>query len=221
VDTRINVHRPYKLSIRTLLFVLLVSLGISAQPAQGQLNAELGIKAGRTFTTVSGMRLSSESDRRTGWTLAGTARIPLAHRFILQSSAAYVQKGARRRQSTSNGSTTVTMQVNYIEFPLMVGARWPMGADIAGRVLVGPAVGFNMSAEQTADHSLSDMPALRDQMRRTEVSAMLGAGLDIDINYQTIMVDARYHRGLTALLDASAGDSLQNQGVSVTLGVVF
>lgn len=113
------------------------------------------------------------------------------------------------------------MQMDYIEFPLLVGAQWFMQANIAGRVVVGPAVGFNMSAKQTAGRSGSDTLPLRDQVRRTEVSAILGAGLDLDLNYQTIMIEVRYHRGLTALLEEPASSSLQNQGLSVTLGVAF
>lgn len=218
-NTEIGRHSGSR-GLIPLLF-LIVSLGSSLQPAQAQLNAELGIKAGRTFTTVSGAEPWSDSNRRTGWMLAGTARIPLSDYFMIESSAAYVQKGAREQQSTPNGSTTIAMQINYIEFPLMLGARWPVGADIAARVLAGPAVGLNMSAERTADRPSPEVPALRDQIRRTEISAVLGAGIDININYQTIWVDAQYHRGLTELMDEPTGGSLQNRGMSVTLGVLF
>lgn len=221
MDTNTEVDRHSGIRGLIPFFVLIVSLGSSLQPAQAQLNAELGIKAGRTFTTVSGAELWSDPNRRTGWMLAGTARIPLSDHFMIEFSTAYVQKGARERQSIPNGSTTVTMKMNYIEFPLMVGTRWPIGDGIAGRVLAGPAVGFNMSAKRTADQPSPEAPALRDQIRRTEISAVVGAGLDININYQTITVDARYHRGLTELMKEPAGDSLQNRGMSVALGVQF
>ena len=203
-------------------FLLIASGVVCASPAQAQLDAEFGVQVGRTLSTVTGEGAWSNADRRSGWMLAGTARIPLTRHLALQTDAAYVQRGARGTISTDQGPETVTMQTDYIEFPMVMSGQWPgASSTIAARGFAGPAVGFNVSAKYKAEQPLPDQPDLRDQVRRTTFSAVVGLGVDLEVNYQTVTVDAQYQLGLTEVLDTPATSSLQHRGVSVAMGVMF
>lgn len=209
---------------KSILIGLLIIAGGAACapiPAQAQLNAEFGIQIGRTSATVNGEGDWSNAKRRSGWMLAGTARVPLARRLTLQYDVAYVQKGARETISTAEGPITVTMKTDYIELPVVVGRKWSPNSTVTARGFAGPAVGFNVAAELESERPLPNQSNLRDQVRRTAFSAVLGLGVDFHINYQTITMDAQYQLGLTEVLDASDTNSFQHRGVSVAMGVMF
>lgn len=203
------------------VLVLVCSLASSPTPAQAQLDADLGIQVGRTFATVSGERAWENPNRRTGWMLAGTARIPLASRLMVRANAAYVQKGARETIATEAGTATVTMQTDYIEFPVVLDAQWPASRMVTARAFAGPAVGFNIKAEHVANRPLTGVPPLRDHVRRTEFSAVLGMGLDLHLNYQTLLVDAQYQFGLTDVIDDPDAHTVRHRGLSVAMGIAF
>ena len=99
---------------------------------------------------------------------------------------------ARARQAifTTEGSTRVTMQADYIEFPVVMNGQWPVSSTVTARGPAGPAVGFNISAKYKAEQPLPNQPDLRDQVRRTAFGTVSGLGVDLEVNYQTVTVDA-------------------------------
>jgi len=223
-------------SFHIALAVLLVTglfLVFGASSAKAQTEFQPGVKAGVTSMTVGGDNVSDEIDRRTGFVVGGFVKIDLGGPIGLRPEITYVQKGSSSESTIiidSEGNETQvesTTKLDYIELPVLLDVYIPVEGNIAPRIFAGPTVGFNINAEaETEASGGSSTTDLSDAVSDTEFGVAFGAGIDIEADFGTVLIDARYQLGLTNILDESnfgefdVGTS-RNQGFAVGLGVAF
>jgi len=230
-----------------IAFVLLLgfAIGSISVPAQAQeMDITPGIKGGVNFADLGGDDAelffelglggggSGDSDipieARTGIVAGGFALIDFNGAFALQPEVLYVQKGAQVELEFENplsGETTSitnTLKLGYIEVPVLAKFQIPLEGNIAPNIFAGPAVAFNINAEQEAEGGGESGTAdLSEAVSTADFGLQVGAGVDFDIGSgRTIMLDARYEFGLSSI--PSEGDAdITNQGIRITAGFGF
>jgi opacity protein-like surface antigen len=89
--------------------------------------------------------------------------------------------------------------------PVLAKFSYPLIERVSPYLLVGPSIGFNVNAERVrSDESRSD---LDDQTRRTDLSMILGGGLDIKLNRQVFTLQAKGGWSFSDVFETADGSS--------------
>ena len=191
--------------MKKLALVLFVGLSFTTAA-----NAQLafGVKAGANFSSISG------SDAQGAKTLVGFnggayLGLGLGHGLSLQPELVYSLQGYKA--DDGNGGTA-TQTENYLNIPVLLKYRFPMGLFIE----TGPQLGFLMSAKgKEGGVSVSD----KDFFKSTDVSWALGAGFHIPTT--KLAVDARYNFGLTSIAADQSGQSFTVKNGVFQIGLMY
>ncbi len=108
------------------------------------------------------------SDVKVGFFGAVGTSIQAGQSLFVSPYVAYVQKGAKF------SDVDATLSYDYIEIPVFLGLRFPVGESVSGSVFAGPQVGFQINVMRTAS-TASDV----DGRKSTEFGVAGGVGLRI------------------------------------------
>jgi len=220
---------------------LLVTLSTTGLVAQ----ISLGIRGGLNLSKWS---LNDEAryqfeivgaDRQenAGALLGGVlVEIRLSNNLAIQPEVNYIQKGSKSVFAEADPDITelyVVTMLDYVEAPLLLKVGTGFGA---GRfdVLVGPSLGYALSGMRRAKITVAgrtvtsqeDVDFEQEEIRRTDVSAQVGASLGLGLGSTArLFVDGRYLIGLSNLPkdEQSGGEraTIRNRGIALTAGVLF
>lgn len=229
--------RPMLSHVCTTLLVvlgLLAFVGLSPLQTQAQeVDITPGIKGGVNFADLGGDDAELIFDgggsgdfeipieARTGIVAGGFALIDFDGPFALQPEVLYVQKGAKVEIEFLEETASSTLKLDYIEVPVLAKFQIPLEGSIAPNIFAGPAVAFNITAEQEGEGpDGSETTDLSEVISTTDFGLQVGAGVDFDAGPGTIMLDAWYELGLSSI--PSEGDAdIKNQGIRITAGFGF
>jgi hypothetical protein len=100
-------------------------------------------------------------------------------------------------------SSTSTIELDYLEFPLLVGVGLPEMGPVAPHLLVGPAVAFSRRETVTARaEGWSGQSDIDRQVTPMDFSVVLGIEVTV---WQRLRVGARYTMGLANILEREVG----------------
>jgi hypothetical protein len=212
-------------SIRVAAVCCLLMFAPAALHAQaGAVDLDLGVKAGVNLATLNGQ--GESPGRRTGFIGGGHLTISLPNSmFYFQPELLYSMKGF----SESDGGSTATLALDYIDIPLLVGLHFDTGGSLTPRVFLGPQASIKASCKLKGSQGGESASIDCDSELIEGVFAaksflfdmLFGAGLDLAMGKVDIVFDARYDLGLTDALDL--GDSKMSAwqflaGVAFPLG---
>lgn len=220
-----------------LLTGVLFLLAMTAMPTQAQYQGGadgsqlyLGVQGGLSSAQLSedaGNNTLADTDYRTGLTGGVVAEYQFDPDgiFGIRSGLHYTQRGA---EATSGGITS-TVELDYIEAPVLLLARTPSNSStLVGRVYGGavPAVEVNcgISAEGNGQSASAgcDETGLADQIDDFDILSRLGAGAGLNVGPGQFTVDARYDYGLLNLNGAdNAIVETKNEGFAFTAGYLL
>lgn len=172
--------------MKKLAFVLFVGLSFATTT-----NAQIkfGVKAGANFANVNGDNVGSTSTL-VGFNGGVFVGLGLADHLSLQPELVYSMQGFKQ----DDNGTTATQSLNYLNIPVLLKYRFPMGLFIE----TGPQIGFLMSAKaKESGVSIDDKSGLKS----TDFSWAIGAGFHIPTTQ--LAVDVRYNFGLANIVDDS------------------
>ena len=192
--------------VRTAIGTALLTTALAVNgEAQGRGGPSFGVKAG--VSAASFLNADFDSDRRVGLTAGGYMDYALTSAMDLRIEALYTQKGV------ATGSTTVAL--DYVEVPVLAKVGF-VSEGLTPVLYSGFSAGLKVSAK-AGDFDYGDL------VHRTEVSWVLGGGLEFAAGERAILLDVRYTRGLTAVFDfgdpSDSDSDDKNQGISVTIGI--
>ncbi len=145
----------------------------------------LGFRAGVNAATVSGD--AAETSSRWAWHAGLYEKIFLKHGWFLQPELTYSNQGYNR----TVGALEETNRVRYILIPVLIGRQLSRSA----RIYLGPQIGFPVGGTTViTDAGRKQSFDIDDNIKRSEASLVLGAGLDLPIGFQ---IDLRYNLGLS------------------------
>ena len=122
--------------------IILVALLAIATPAAAQTDPVFGAKVGINFANLSFDPEDAEeaTETRTGFVAGVLVVVPINARFSFQTEALYSQQGAKAEGFDAK------IKLDYINIPLLANINLS-GGDNPISLLVGPQIGFKISAE--------------------------------------------------------------------------
>lgn len=223
-----------KLIITISILVLSVTNSLTAQFG-------LGVKAGLASNDVhANVYIDAVNNAPKGYT-AGiygiTAEMPIHSNISIVSELLKTNKGFVIDESTTFDLAginipvggRVTTSINYVETPLLL--KGIIGnSGIQGYGLVGPSLGYATSAklQPTAtlliDYNLPevDIDLSSEMYNRWDISAVVGAGAQIEVGQGKIFADLRYQLGLRDMVNSSGIEmDLKARAVQVSVGYAY
>jgi len=213
--------------IRVVLAAVACAIALTSVELDAQL-VTVGAKGGFNVSNLSVNDPADPDfgfDSQTDFLIGLFGQLTVGRIFTVQPEVYYSKQGARTRGQDPE----ITLNLNYIELPLLLMARLTSRESPIYPILyTGPKVSFETRCQATATEDgleLSvgcDDPLLDDELRtkNTDFGLVFGGGLEVLYSRLTVQLDARYNLGLTNLNDSDNRDevSVKSRGWSFLLG---
>lgn len=187
------------MKMKTMLMGLILAGGIAAQ-ASAQ-SFRLGLEGGANIANFSGdFGGATGLGSRVGVVGGAFLQLNFSDSFAIQPEILYTQKGGT--QAMSGG--TVTIDVSYLEFPVLIKFYLPTPG-IKPNLFVGGSASLLAAASNSANGNSSDISSF---VNSSDVGLIGGAGVDID----KFSLSARYELGL--------GDVSKSTATNYTNGII-
>ena len=170
--------------MKKIIFLALMVLFTAKSLSQG---VDLGIKVGANFATLTEL---PNVDTRTGLNFGAFFTIKFNDKIAIQGDVLYSQQGAEFDLDK--------VDLDYVNVPIVFKYYLVKRLNLH----VGPQFGFLVS-----DFDASEF---EDSYKSTDVSGVVGLGLDLPLGFR---VDGRYNFGLTELLP-----DVKNNVFSLSIG---
>jgi hypothetical protein len=210
-----------------LSLLMFVGAAVLAQPAAAgaQTMIDFGVQVGLAVTSLphAGQVFdqivhldSSESSSRFGLAGGGYIRFPITPDLGFEPGALFVMKGVQLTEK--NGKGTVNVRINYLDVPLLIRWRIPLGSDYTSNVFVGPSFGVKLSSSGKLEGPNGSLEADVDPAIK---SLDVGLTFGIGIVRQRYLFDARFTAGLTDVASTAFphDDSLRNKTFLLLAGM--
>lgn len=194
---------------KLIMIVAVVLFASSASFAQ----FNFGIKAGLNYNTIKAQNNEFEESGVLGYQAGAWARIGKG--IYLQPEVYLGSKGSTFKFETSGslGNTRIeeVQKFTTLDVPLLLGKKFGK-EDVNFRIMVGPALQFNLSENESAFNQAIDPNFYKYQ--DFIVNGQVGAGLDlgslsVDLRYETSLQDINQNKGQSqSLLHLSVGFKL-------------
>jgi outer membrane protein with beta-barrel domain len=201
------------------LAVLLGALprGIRAQEPGTQLGFELGYSRARFQPP------GPQSDSRDGSVIAGFVSRRIAGPLSGQIELMFSRRGGGLTAQTAAGTTVGTVQLIYVEVPLLARVTLPVGRlrpVLLGGGSLAVSVGCELQAEgvDNIEQQRCDGAGADPSLAGTDVSAIVGGGLEYPWRGSYLRLEVRRTIGLKNLL---ANDQLKSRVWAVLAGITF
>ena len=221
---------------RMLFSLLFASLSISAFA-----QIAYGLKIGVNYNDVSVPSIQSSLKINPklvqGIDVAAFAEIGLRDNFSIRPELAYVKKGFKIDEALSFEVSNLPLPVGvkaitnirYIQIPVL--GKYSFGEENAkAYIIAGPAVGYAIDANlKTSVSAIIDFNVSNTKIdlskktyQRAELSAIAGAGIELDMGNGSIFFEARYQHSFTDMLKDPIVDlRMKNKGFALSAGIKF
>jgi hypothetical protein len=152
---------------------------------------------------------------RTGFMGGGFVQAAFTPHAGLRIEGLWVSKGAEFASDDSS------VEIDYLEFPILFVIGIPAGANTAFSVFVGPTFGANTSATSNKNGTSVDID---NYLVGFEFGIAMGIGFQYSFSSISVVVDGRYAAGLnSAFVDSShrGWSQMSNRGIGIMAGVAF
>ncbi len=195
---------------------------LTAAPAHAGL--ALGIKGGISVSQVNADLFTTEN--RTGFVGGAYAAFDLGPSLAIQPELLFVRKGAKLfSQGVSIGGIDLgdvetTLDVDYVEIPVLLRLSLPMAGPVGLRLLAGPVADIKVS-EKTSLGGLISYSFNSDQIKNADYGIAAGGAVAIQTASVRLVGEGRYTFGLTNISDLPFGGDVKNRSIYATAGLEF
>jgi hypothetical protein len=191
--------------------------------ARSPLRPTIGPVAGIDYFTIGGPDAGENNTSREAIFAGVALTTPLSGRFFVQPQLLYVQKGAKNAfVDPQLGMVDGTIKTAYFEVPVLLGINLGGDGDVVLHLVAGPSVGIELSCDLEVSALGQSMTSrcgdIGFSMKTLDAGVTAGGGITFPVGSFAISLDARYTRGLLAIVD---GSNTRNQGFSVGAGIAF
>lgn len=179
--------------------VLLMTALWGRESAAGQ-DVSGGVQLGVTSSTL--VSDSANAGRRRGVSAGAFLELAPTNSISIRVEVLYATSGA-----TLGGAT---LALAYVQIPVVL--KLDLGGSAVRRTLfAGPSIGGTLVSEIRGPVGTSELT----NVRAWELGWVAGAGIEVGIGGQRLLLDGRYSRGVTGVFE-DAGD--KNQALSLSVG---
>jgi hypothetical protein len=210
--------------IATAMVALLLVVA-AERPVLAQ-QVSVGARGGYSSVTIDWEGADAlDTDWTSRFHFGGLANVQLHDYFAVQLEVWYSQKGSGLTDPEGEGD----VKVPYLEIPLLAKLTIPTGGIVTPHVLAGPAVAFELSCTLSAMISGipveddCDAPDIGIERKKTDISLVFGAGLEIQAGPGAIILDALYDLGVQNLNDAADApdDDVKSRAWMISAGYLI
>jgi hypothetical protein len=209
-----------KLLMLTLVVLFVCSITTNAA------GISLGLKGGLAIANLSGAFIEEleeeiEADLGSKMVFAGGVFVDIGFSEMigLQPEILYISKGAKAEEAEGS----VTMNLTYLEIPLLLKLKIPASPLLTFQILAGPTIGMNLGAkgviEATGEETQEE--DFKDDIKLMDMGVSFGAGVGIGLGSSGILtLDGRYTMGLVSIAE-DAGEEAKTNYISIMAGYAF
>lgn len=193
-----------------------VALALPAHAsAQSVLGTSFGFVGAVNLSTFGGSDVSG-AKTKVNFSLGGFARIPMSPMWSFQPELEYAGKGSKASDNTG----TATVDLSYVEVPLLFRLSAP--STPAGQLFgeIGPAVAFKVdctvsgtSGGITVSGSCANAGV---DVKTTDFGGVIGAGYEFPMSGMGLSIGVRYNYGLSELF---SGSNAKNRNLQFVAGL--
>jgi hypothetical protein len=197
--------------------VLALIMLFAAGNSMSQTNIKLGFEAGLNIANVS-VSTNVSTNSRTGMIFGGVADVGFTPQIGLVTGIRFVMKG----YSVSQGNTSSTIKLNYLEFPALLKVKFPL-TEIKPYVIGGPTLGINLSATaETISGTQTQTSDLSANTESIDFGLFFGAGMDFSVTPKMdLFFQGGYAFGMSNIAKGITTVTVKTNGIQLTGGVKF
>ena len=204
--------------MKKIIFLTVVAIFSLCYQAKSEL--DLGVIGGVHSTTLN-IEPSEDFDVE-GRTAFGAGFFLNAHLnevLSLQVTPMYLQKGGNARYDL-NFLEYTEFRADYLEIPILLRLNFDAGM-VQPYIIAGPSIGFQLNS--TYLDGDGEEVDIADETKNMDISAVLGAGLEIELDNMSLFGQLTYSHGLSNL-DNSDGfldftDEIYTRSFGVFVGL--
>lgn len=178
-----------------------------------------GIKAGVAMSNIFGRDVYDQRFRA-GFTYGIFMTYGIGRTFAVQPELLFVMKGSKYVNGRGSDAYRETMNLEYVELPILAKFYLPFSRAFRIHVFAGPAPALNIRARVDARFAGEFQEETLDNVMGFDIGLAAGAGIEVPVGRGRITFDARYTAGLTTLSKES-DDDIRNGAVSLLFGYMF
>lgn len=205
------------LLLGTIAFMLLLPSPSLAKVISG------GLKIGIASADLHGEEikeleegLGEELQSKWGLCAGGFIRLSIGNILAIQPEFLYTVKGAKFEETILDETMKYSINLSYLEIPVLLKLMIPTPGGIKPSLFAGPAVAIKLSAKEKLEFAGDTEEEDIEEIKDTDTGLILGAGLD----FRNLTVDVRYILGLTTISTEEDVD-VKNRIISLTVGFSF
>lgn len=187
-----------KYSAITLLLLL------TSVISHAQIRTSLGFKGGAAFSKFNGKSISS-AETSVGPTIGGFASLGFADFLDFQFEMLYTQMGGSYRYD----SVSYDPKLSYLEFPLLLKIKIPLGGSVYPFAYIGESAGFKIGETTNQKAAGGTLKPAGDQFSSLNLSTIYGVGVDFVSDFVVLTLDFRYGNGMINVLNNGEGQTSQ------------
>jgi hypothetical protein len=206
-------------SKKCIWLAILVIFGAAASASAVEVSG-LGIKAGVNFAKLTGSDVDANWKTRTALVAGAFLTLKFNDVLAIQPEILYSQKGPKWDAPLEGQAFDGTVNLSYLEIPVLVKFYIPAGANsrVHPHVFVGPYFAFKMDAKLNYTWGGVTGERTLDTIKSTDLGYVAGAGIDFGVGKGKLTLDVRYGASFSAI----ATDSTEkNQTISAMIGYSF
>lgn len=209
-----------KRAIAFLLAVILVSF--TSSPVRAGM--DFGLKAGVSLSQVNAELF--DTDNRTGFVGGVYGAFDLSPVFGVQPELLFVRKGAKLFSTNVTiggitfGKVGTTLDVDYVEIPVLLRIAAPNPGPVDLRLLAGPVASFKMD-EKLSTTGLIGVSLDTDQIKTSDFGLAVGGAAAIRNGSTRLVAEGRYTFGLSNVSDLPFGGDVKNAAFYAMVGLEF
>lgn len=192
-----------------------VSALLATVGAQAQGQAQIGVIAGATFSTLRGV---DNLDTRTGLIGGLSLVLPGGGIFAWQPELLFTSKGAKGTNSGPSG-----LKLNYVELPILLRLSPVSVSGVRPHVYAGPSFGLELSCTvQGTDGDCDDVPSITT--KSVDIGGVAGGGVTFDVGGALLTGGARYTFGVSKVAEfdvSTAREAARNGAFALYAGIGF
>jgi len=176
----------------------------------------LGVKGGSAFNSLGGQDAGAVV-KRTGFIGGLFLNVSFLKVFSVQPELLFHQGGAT---NTVHNNVDV-IKINYVDVPVLFKFRIPLGGTVFPNIFAGPDFSYKVGSTYTTTSQQSNKTITIDNgnISKTATGAVVGAGIDIQIDHLFLSVDGRYGASFTNLGNSTYDLDVHNKYLTVMAGI--
>ncbi len=209
---------------RSLMIAAVAMALMVAVTPRANAGMAFGVKGGLSLSHVSADLF--DTDNRTGFVGGAYANLDLSPNFGLQPELLFVRKGAKLFStnvtigSVTFGSIGTTLDVDYLEVPVLLRLSAPSTGPLDLRLLVGPVASMKMT-EKLSTTGLVGVSLDSDQVKSADFGMAVGGAAAVKNGNMKLVAEGRYTFGLSNVSDLPFGGDVKNGAIYAMAGLEF